>query len=308
MRNNGTAVVVGGLGLIGSAVTAALRGDGWDVVVVTNDTDNEGRPGFRYGDLLLPRTLPAAVAGANLVVQAATFPSYPVEKPALRHTFDDYDARGTAAMVAAAEQAGCERYIYFSGGGVPENPEGAPSCFQAMYAGEQAVLAARFEGVCLRPTMVYGPADRTLNQIIALGRKGPRVPVLGDGKQLYQPIYVDDVGEIGRQAARIGGPRGVFEVGGPDRMPFEQMIATALRVIGLRRKLVRIPIGPARQAARFLQRLPGSPLTVTAVDFACRDDIADLTALLAEFTVELTPFEEGLRRYLGETDRVVPHA
>jgi nucleoside-diphosphate-sugar epimerase len=308
VNDTGTAVVVGGLGVIGSAVATALRGDGWDVVVVTNDRDNAGRPGLRYGDLLLPDTLPAAVAGAAVVVQAATFPTHPVERPEIGHTFHNYDARGTAALVAAAQDAGCARYVYFSGGGVPESPEGAAPHFQAMYAGEQAVLTSALEGVCLRPTMVYGPTDRSLNQIIALGRRGGRVPVLGDGRQLHQPIYVDDVGEIARQAARIGGPQGVFELGGPDRMPFEQVIATALGVVGLERELTRIPLGPARFAARFLQRLPGRPLTVAGVDFASRDDIADLTALRAAFTVELTPFEDGLRRYLGETDRSVPHA
>lgn len=280
------AAVVGGLGLIGSAITSVLRADGWEVVVVEPDRD---RDGVRYGDLLVPESLPAAVAGSSVVIQCANFPTFPIERPKLRHTFEDFDVRGTAALVAAAERMGCRRYLYFSGSGA----DGANPCFQAMKRGERAVLDSGLEGVCLRPTLVYGPGDRTLNQIVALGRRSRLIPLLGNGRQQYQPVYVDDVAELARQAAEPGGPQGVFEIGGPERLSFDELIATALEVAGVgRRRLLHIPLGLARAAAMVLRRVP-------AVDFAARDDIADLTAVRGSFDVRLTPLRDGLGRYLG---------
>ena len=146
---------------------------------------------------------------------------------------------------------------------------------------------------------MYGPGDRTVNQIVALGRRLPVVPILGDGRQRYQPVYIEDVAEIVRQAAEFGGPQGVFEVGGPERMSFEQLIRTALAAVGIERPLLRIPLGLVRLAARFLQRLPGPPITVAAVDFAGEDDVAELAPLLGSFDIQLTSFKEGLSRYLS---------
>ena len=92
MTDTKVVAVVGGHGLIGSAICSALRPHGWDVIVVEPDTANDGRDGSRYGDLLVPDTLPRALAGTDVVVQCATFPTHPVEKPKLRHTFMDFDA------------------------------------------------------------------------------------------------------------------------------------------------------------------------------------------------------------------------
>jgi nucleoside-diphosphate-sugar epimerase len=284
----GQVTVVGGLGLIGSEISTALRRDGWTVVVVAPERD---RAGVRYGDMLDPDSLPDALAGSDIVVQCANFPGYPVERPQLRYTFENFDAHGTESLVAAAEAVGCKRYLYVSGVGVPSTKP----YFRAMRRGERAVLNSSMEGVCLRPTLVYGPNDRTLNRIVAAGRQRSVIPLLGTGNQLQQPIYLGDVGEIARQAVPIGGPGGVFEIGGPDRMTADTMVRTVLDLAGVSARPLRIPLG----FARLVARMPWSALTVAAVDFAGEDLVADLTALRETFDVALTPFADGLGGYLG---------
>ncbi|HYN96155.1 MAG TPA: NAD-dependent epimerase/dehydratase family protein [Pilimelia sp.] len=301
MAHKRLAVVVGGRGVIGAGIAAALRPQ-WDVVIVSHNPRAVAWPGFRHGDLLDRRTLPAAVAGAEMVVQSATFPSYPIEKPRRRHTFVDFDGIGTEHLVAAAEAAGVRRYLYVSGAGTPDrSPEGVPPFLRAMYRGEQAVLGSTMEGVCLRPALVYGPHDRVLNRIVRLARRWPAMPLLDDGRQPQQPVLIDDLGEVARQAAEKGAPQGAFDVGGPDVIPLDELLLILFRVVGLRRPLVRVSSRRVRQVCRLLERLPGPPLTAAAVDFAAKSYVADLRPLHRAFDVRLTSFEAGLRTYLGGT-------
>ena len=175
---------------------------------------------------------------------------------------------------------------------------GSPkSYYSAIWRGEQAVLNSRLAGFCLRPALVFGPRDKGLNRILHAARFLPLVPVVGDGRQLHQPVYVGDVAEAVRQAVARG-VEGAFEIGGPERFSLEEMLQRLFRVAGLRRHTVQIPAGLARMGASVLQHLPGTPLSPAAIDFIAEDFVADNGPLLATFDLKLMPFETGLRTYL----------
>lgn len=288
--------LVGGRGVIGRAAVDLLRSQGRKVTVVTHDREAARRPGFRYGDLLRPDTLATAVAGAEVVIQSATFPTFPIEKPQRRHTFVDFDGRGTECLVAAARRAGARRFIYVSGCGT--RGDSRRPYFRAHWQGEQAVWDADLEGVVVRPAFVYGPRDRGLNRLLRLARRSPVVPVLGDGSQLHQPVHVEDVARAIVRTAEVGAPEGLFEVGGPERMTLDGMLETVFATVGLRRRLVHLPYRPMRLLGRVMEHLPGPLLTAAAVDFVCEDFLADLSTL-EPLRLEPKSFCDGLRTYLA---------
>ena len=78
-----------------------------------------------------------------------------------------------------------------------------------------------------------------------------------------------------------------------------EIVRTALEVMGKRRPLLSIPKPLLRAQARFLQLLPGPPLTPDAVDFITMDALADSSELVAALGLELTPLREGLATYLA---------
>lgn len=287
---------IGGRGVIGEAIVKALRAHGDDVVVVTHDPKQARMEGYRYGDMLEPQSLHCAIEGAEVVVQSGMFPTYPIEKPKLRHTFMQFDGLGTEYLVAAARKAGVRRYVYISGAGITASPR---VYYQAILRGESAVQNSGMQAVCIRPTLVYGPKDRGLNRILSVARKLPVLPLVGPGSQLEQPVYVNDVGDVVRQAVAVDAPQGVFEIGGPERFTIDEMLRRFFKHVGLMRVLVHIPYRCARFGAFLLERLPGPPLTTNAIDFLMEDFIADTKPLLSSFNLRLTPFEEGLSKYIG---------
>ncbi len=207
--SSGMILVAGGSGFIGSAVVRRLVSDGQDVAVMTAHPERSKTrieaAGARpvRGDVQEPASLPDAVRDAESVVQALTFPTFPVQKPRKGYTFEEFDGRGTAALVAASEAAGVRKFVYVSGSGAAA--DAAKVWFRAKWAGEEAVRAAQVDHVILRPSWVYGPDDPALNKFVAFHRRLPFVPVIGPGSQRLQPVFVEDVGKALAQAARPGG-------------------------------------------------------------------------------------------------------
>jgi len=294
-------VVAGGSGFIGAAVVRRLVRDGAEVAVMTAHPDRS-RPrieslGARVvqGDVLDAGSLDRAVAGAQAVIQALTFPTFPVQRPRKRFTFEEFDHLGTERLSLAAARNGVTRFVFCSGAGAA--PDAPKVWFRAKWGGEEAVRASGMEHVVLRPSWVYGPEDRALNTFVAFHRLLPFVPVIGDGHQRLQPVFVDDVATALAGAAAPG-PTGTFEMGGPDVMDMDQILAVMMDVRGKRKPLVHFPPALPKLAGFFLQLLPKPPLSPEAVDFATGDALADTGPLLAAFPLRLTPLREGLATYL----------
>jgi uncharacterized protein YbjT (DUF2867 family) len=288
--------VVGGTGVIGAAIVRALRDGAEEVVVVSHNPRRAGEPDFRYGDMRHPETLPAAFAGADVVVQTANFRNYPIERPRRGDTFMAYDGVGTQHLVTAARDAGARRYVFISGAGTREG-SGRPY-FEALWRGQHAVMSSGMEAVCLGPTLVFGPEDHGLNRILWAARRLPALPVLG-GSQLHQPLFIDDLGSIAARACALGAPQGVFDVGGPERVTLEDMLRRLLAVARVRRPLVHVPASLGRFGATFLELLPAPPITRAAVDFLADDFVADLGPVSQAYPTRLTGLEEGLSTYIA---------
>jgi len=298
-------LVAGGSGFVGSAAVRALVAGGDDVAVMTAHPGRAGsrieRMGARVveGDVQRPATLPAAVAGAEVVVQALAFPTFPVEKPSKGYTFEEFEHHGTERLVTAAVTAGVRRYVYTSGVGA--DPHGPAPRFRAKWAGEQAIARSGIAEACVvRPSWMYGPEDRALNRFVAIARRSPALPVVGSGEQRLQPVIVDDVAAALARAAAVGGPVGTFEIGGPDVLTMNEILRTMLDVLGTRSRIVHVPEWTFLAAAYPAQFLPKPPISPGVLEFLMSDALADTAPLLRAFPgLRLRTLREGLSSYLA---------
>lgn len=299
-------LVAGGTGFIGAAVVQELARRGKPVAVMSHRPERAARrfPGLnvevRAGDVRDPASLPAAVQGAEAVVSAMQFPNFPVETPRLGYTFEEVDARGNERLVAAAKAAGVRTYIYLSGAGAA--PDGKYHWLRAKWHAEEAVRRSGLRYTIIRPSWVYGPEDRALNRFVTFARRLPFVPVIGDGQQRLQPVFIDDVVRVVVDSLEHpAAANQTFEIGGPEVLTMDEVLRTMLAVLGKRRPLVHIPAGLMRLVGRLMDLVPlaGRPLSADAVTFVTMDALADNTALLRAFPdLRLTPLREGLATYL----------
>lgn len=210
-------VVIGGTGLIGSKTVAILRQGGHVVVAASpnngiNSITGEG--------------LHAAIAGAQVVVDLANSPSF--EDKAVREFFET-SGRNVHAAEAAA---GVRHHVALSIVGADRTPENG--YFRAKVAQEKLIEASGVPYTIIRSTQFM----EFLRGIADAGTVG-NVVRLSPG--LFQPIAADDVAAFVAQVALAAPRNGIVEIAGPERAPFDEIIARYLKAVGDVREVVRDP-------------------------------------------------------------------
>ncbi len=297
-----TMLVSGGTGFVGSAAVRELLRRGKRVAVLGRST-SKIREKFgadveaREGDVREPQTLVAAMQGIDVVINAVQFPNSPIENPRKGYTFEEIDLKGTRRQVDAAREAGVRRFVYVSGVGASKDAE--RHWFRYKWEAEKYLQDSGVEWVVVRPTWVYGPDDVSLNRFLGFAKTLRFVPMFGDGKQPMQPVFIDDVGRVLADAAlRPESAGNAFETGGPEVMSMNEVVKTALDVIGKKRPLLHQPAAIGKVMGAFASALPSKPLSADAIDFITAPAVADNTRLMEVLRPELTPLREGLEKYL----------
>ncbi len=299
-------LVAGGTGFLGRAFVGSLVARGAEVVVLTRDRDRTKRahPGLpaelRTGDVTRPESLSPAMSGVDTAILSVQFVGYPVEAPSLGRTFMEVDAMGTRALVEAAGDAGVRMLVYVSGVGA--DPASHRAWYRAKGIAEAAVRDSGSVWSIVRPSWVYGPHDVSLNRFVGLIRTVPMFfPQLGPGQQRINPIYVYDLCSLLFDVALVAAGDGILiEAGGPEALTMDDIIRTAMRILGSEKPILHIPIELARLGAAALELLPGQILSRSAVDFITQDGLADASELRDRFP-DFRPrsLEKGLSEYVN---------
>jgi uncharacterized protein YbjT (DUF2867 family) len=210
-------VVIGGTGLIGSKTVAILRPRSHEVVAASpkngiNSITGEG--------------LEEAMAGAQVVIDLANSPSF--EDKAVLEFFET-SSRNLATAEAAA---GVRHHVALSIVGTDRTPDNG--YFRAKVAQEKLIKNSGIPYTIIRATQFL----EFLGGIAAASADG-NIVRLSSG--LFQPIAADDVAAIVADVALAAPRNDVVEIAGPERAPFNEIIARYLKAIGDPRKVVRDP-------------------------------------------------------------------
>jgi UDP-glucose 4-epimerase len=294
-------LVTGGAGFIGSNLVQACVTSG-DQVRVLDDLSTGHRANLRSvashvelieGSAADLDTCARAVAGCEVVYHLAALPSVPlsVEAPLRTHRAN---VLSTLSTLTAARDAGVRRVVYAAscaiygrGGSDPRREDLPPDPLSPYavqkYTGElycqQFARLYSLETVVLRYFNVFGPRQDPASPYAAVIPifvrallRGEPPTIYGDGLQTRDFIYVQDVVEANRAAAR-GGPETsgeVFNVGrGEQRSLLEivEMIAKVLdrenvppRFLDARAGDVRVSQANIHKIGRLLAWQPKSTL------------------------------------------------
>src|SRR5580765_673438 len=208
-------VVIGGTGLIGSKTVEILRRGGHEVVAASpksgiNSITGEG--------------LQEAMAGATVVIDLANSPSFE-DKAVL----DFFQASGRN-LHAAEAAAGVRHHVALSIVGTDRSPDNG--YFRAKVAQEKLIEASGIAYTIIRSTQflefLRGIADSSV--------AGDKVRI---SSGLFQPIASDDVAASVADVALAPPRNGIVEIAGPERAPFNEIVARYLKAIGDPRTVVR---------------------------------------------------------------------
>jgi len=155
------------------------------------------------------------------------------------------------------------------------------------------VRASGLPHVVLRPSLIAGPGNAALKTMVDMIRLSPVVPVIGNGRYELQPVWVEDVAEAFALAVERPALRGTFDIAGPERLTYHQLLDRLETALGVRRRRVAVPVGMVRFAAAAGAALPNlAPITSEQLQMLLEGNTTDRNALEASFGVQPRPFAE----------------
>lgn len=291
-------LVTGASGFVGSHVVRRLQQSGSDVrAMVRHRSKAPALQGVEVAeaDLTQPESLVPAVSGVNVIIHAAAITAD--RKEPYRGAYDQINRVGTSNLVVAAKGAGVGRLVVMSGLGTRPAPEG--TYMATRWGLEQAVRESGIPFVILQPSVLFGDGAEFIAALAALIRVSPIVPLIGDGKVRFQPLWIEDLVTCLVKAVEADQLTGkAIPLGGSEYATFKQVIQTICEAMSARRLLVPIPLSVARmQASVMTALLPHPPLTPGALELFGFDNATDLDAVDLNFGFHPRGFRDHLRAH-----------
>ena len=290
--------LTGATGFVGRHVADALIARGHAVRALARHPERAARLAARgaqivSGDLSDADALRALAGGADVLVHLV---GIIVETGAA--TFAAVHVEGTRAALAAARAAGVRRVVHMSAVGARNDPT-ATRYHRTKWQAEQLVRESRLPHVIFRPSLVNGPENVPIRILARLHHLLPAVPVFGDGTFPTQPVWVGDVAQAFALAVERAELMGTFELGGPQVLTYEEFVLAIGRAVGRPRRLVHLPLGLVRAAARGFDVLgPAAPITTDQLQMLVEGSATPGNAITSAFGIKPLAFDAGLRRWL----------
>jgi NADH dehydrogenase len=288
--------LTGGTGFIGGHLRRALLDRGHELRLLVHKRGDAFEAGVEQveGDVTHPESFADRVAGCdatiNLVGIIREFPGRGV-------TFERLHVEATRNVIEAARGAGVRRHLQMSALGT--RPNAASAYHQSKFRAEECVRGSGLDWTIFRPSIVFGPEDDFVNKLAGYIRTYPAVPVIGDGKYRLQPISADDVARCFAMALEMPETAGrTFEVCGPDRLPYNEMLDLIGRALGKARVTkISNPLGIMKAVVPLLQGFSFFPITMDQILMLVEENICD-GSWRETFRFEPEPFAEGIGKYL----------
>jgi NADH dehydrogenase len=249
------------------------------------------------GDLTDAASLGHAVKGMDAVIHLGAATSAGRTDPALAYRVN---VGGASALVAACRAAHCRRVVAVSTQHVHLARPGVYG--RTKRIADAIFLGSGLDVTVFRPSLVYGAGGQgVFAKIAALAAKLPVIPVVGPGQWHLRPVWVQDLNAVIIESlARPETVGRTYDVGGRERVTYDEMLAAICKTLGKPCRPLHLPIPLCFVLAWFLERvLPNPPLTTENVYGALVEAPCDLSALDRDLKPTITPFAEGLRQTLG---------
>ncbi|TXI16549.1 MAG: complex I NDUFA9 subunit family protein [Roseateles sp.] len=265
-------LILGGSGFVGRALCEQLtrQDPGLRLTVPTRRLPHaqgvQSLPGVTVRQADVFRDLPALLPGHDAVVNLIAI------LQGSEAAFQQVHAELPRRLAAAMGEAGVRRLVHVSALGVGAQ---APSRYLRSKAAGEAVLqqaaqAGTLDLTLLRPSLVVGAGDRSVNLFAQLQRLFPLMPLAGAGA-LMQPVWVQDLArglvQVLLRPETVGR---TYDIAGPRVLTLGELVKLAGQVAGCARPVLPLPQAIAALQALAMECLPGEPLL-------SRDNLASLS-------------------------------
>ncbi len=241
-------LLTGATGYIGGRLLQSLEKEGVQVrCLARNPGSLLGRTAATTevlrGDVLDPPTL-------SLAMKGVTHAYYLVHSMAGGDGFVNQDRAGASNFAAAAKASGVTRIVYL--GGLGTGDDLSPHLASRQEVG-RILRDSGVPTIEFRAAVVIGPGSLSFEMIRALVERLPIMITPRWVRVSTQPIAIDDIVSYLRQALDVPLEKSeVFEIGGSDRVSYQELMLEYAHQRHLRRWMIPVPVLTPRLSSLWL--------------------------------------------------------
>jgi nucleoside-diphosphate-sugar epimerase len=294
-------LLTGATGFLGRYLGREIDRRGLDLAVLARSAkraswyQERGIPVFE-GDVTCVADCRKALEGRDILVHLAA--AADVSAPDVNR---QVNVEGLRNVLRAGRESGMKRIVFVSSTCAGRRHRDAYG--ETKLEGETLVKESGLDYTILRPTMIYGRGSKEFEIFVNTVRWSPVVPLIGSGRNVIQPVHVDDAVGVILGVADSPAARGqTYDVAGATPISFDAFVRLVQRTLRLGPRLIlHLPVAPMLAATRVLGRLATHvPLTVDQVMAFIQDTEVDLQPLARDLGFTPRTLEQGLPQVLQE--------
>jgi len=239
-----------------------------------------------------PASLDAAFQGAGAVIH---LPGLLVERR--NSTYEQANVASTRSVVESAKRAGVQKFVLASATGADE--ASSNRYYRTKGQAENLVRGSGLSYTVLRAPLLLGPGTAGS---AALKRNASvrRAKLIGGGRNLQQPLYVEDLARAAVMAAtqpRVANNL-TLDLVGPVSLPERELVERAARLLGHEVRISSIPKNLLCLALVIRQRIAGPGFSPDVVEVVTADTRIDPQIAASKIGIQLTGIDEMIQASL----------
>lgn len=292
--------VTGATGFTGRNLLLRLKQKNYQIIAFVLPGDSEAvgiaqdNLEIRYGDIRDKGSIEKAIIGAKVAINLAAIQES--NDPALN---EEINYQGVKNLAEACRKYAIKRLIHLSS---------ISTCYKVKShygkskekADQYLMSSSGLDYTILRPTLVYGNTTcgpfHTFLQ--TLDRLPFVIPIIGNGRALKQPVFVEDVVSAIILALESEISVGkYYNISGQDAITIAEMVRQIIDKRGRKKMFVKIPPWIFYPLALVLEKASAHPVfTRESLGSATQDAILDHSLIKRELGFSPLSFKEGLAK------------
>lgn len=294
-------LIAGATGYVGGRLLKALESAGYRVRCLARRPEflrarAAGSTEVVRGDVLDPSSLASAMEGVDAAY-------YLVHSMGSSGAFEEEDRRAAENFARAAREAGVSRMVYL--GGLGSGPDLSPHLASRQEVG-QILQESGVPTIEFRASIIIGSGSLSFEMIRALVDRLPAMTTPRWVRMLAQPISVEDVIAylVAALDVELDGSA-VFEIGGSERVSYQDIMREYARQRGLRRLMIPVPVLTPRLSSLWLGLVTPVYARIgrKLIDSIPHETLVGDDRALREFSIRPRGIHEAIERALSNEDQ-----
>ncbi len=270
-------LVTGSTGFIGRNLIPEIEGDVFCLARKTSDISKIKKHRIVFGDLMDKSSLLKATEGKKIVIHLAT-----------SHTNSKMqDVIGSKNLIESCKKNKVKRIIFISSMAVKRRH--LDDYGKTKLKIEEVIKKSKIPYTILRPSLIYSEDNLSL---IGKSLSIPFIiPIIGNGKYKLNPIYIEDLIKVIIECIKNKDSiNKVYDIAGPEKISFNEIISISKRKFDLKKLEIRIP-----KIICIILFTIYPIISADAVRGIDEDTNADITLMKKELKIKPIDFEEGIK-------------